>query len=83
MDFGRAFIRDWTKEHRAFLHILDPSQLFRMVHAAEMLSARSSHFSARDCFDAHLVERHRTSLEQPTSDFDLILRIADESVGAS
>lgn len=76
--FGGDFLRQWAAEHKAFLHILDPAQLFRVAQAGAMLSARSSRFSARDCLDAHLMTRFEVALKQPTPDFDFILRIEDE-----
>lgn len=76
--FGGDFLRQWSAEHGAFLHILDPAQLFRIAHAGAMLTVRSSRFSARDGFDAHLMTRFEAALGQSTPDFDLILRIEGE-----
>jgi hypothetical protein len=76
--FGGDFLRGWTAEHQAFLHVLDPAELFTLAQAGAMLSARSSRFSTRDCFDAHLLTRFKAALEHPTPDFRLLLRIEEE-----
>lgn len=74
-EFGGHFIKGYMIEHRAFLHILDTTELVRMVQAAQMIASAGNSTTAMMGFDAHLVERFQRALGVSTPEFDFLLKI--------
>jgi len=81
--FGPAYLVDFLDATRAFLHILDPMELFRVVQAAAMIKERGRTITLIEALDSYLVQRFETALTIATPDFDVILRIGDERDASS
>lgn len=74
-EFGGSFIEAYSKKHSAFLHILDTTELLRMVQAAQMLSEAGETTTQMMAFDAHLIKRFEYGLQSTTPDFDFLLKL--------
>lgn len=76
--YGLEFIRDFVKTTGSFPHLLDISELLRMVQAAEMISERSSQATPMMAFDYYLTERGERAIELQTLRFEMLLRFAED-----
>lgn len=74
-EFGGEFIKAYFQAHSAFLHILDTTELLRMVQAAQMISSAGKTTTPMMAFDAHLLSRFESALDADTPDFDFLLRL--------
>lgn len=74
-EFGGEFIQNYLRTHRAFLHILDTTELLRMVQAAQMIARAGKTTTEMMAFDAHLMKRFEYGMSAPTPDFDFLLRL--------
>ncbi|MFC3677041.1 hypothetical protein [Ferrovibrio xuzhouensis] len=75
--YGTRFITDFMSATGSFIHILDTSELLRIVQAAEMIAARGKTTTPMMAFDYYLVERARKSAEAETLCIEVLLRFAD------
>jgi hypothetical protein len=73
--FGGEFFKEACTKLNAFLHILDISELSRIVQAAEMIARTSEGLSRMEAFDGYLIERTKYSIRQQTPAFEILLRI--------
>jgi hypothetical protein len=78
--YGLEFIRDFVKATAGFPHLLDLSELLRVVQAAEMISARGKTATTMMAFDYYLTKRAERALEAGTLCIEVLLRFADEEV---
>jgi hypothetical protein len=74
-EFGRQTIQGFGRKTRSFLHLLDPSELLRLVQDAELLSSMGGETKRMMAFDAALIERFKHACKLDTADFDFLLRI--------
>jgi hypothetical protein len=71
------FIRDYANATGGIPHLLDPSELLRVVQAAEMIAARGKAITPMVAFDFYLMERFKKAIEAGTLCFEMRLHIAD------
>ena len=76
-EFDGDFFKRSCEECDALFHILDLSELLRIVQAANMISARSTAVTPMEAFDCYLIERSKISWEQKTPYFNVLLRFQD------
>jgi hypothetical protein len=77
--YGPLFIESFMEATGGFIHILDPSELLRMVQAAEMIVAQGQTTTRMMAFDYYLIERAKKTMEAGTLCIEVLLRIVDES----
>ncbi|WP_060090478.1 hypothetical protein [Burkholderia ubonensis] len=75
--YGSGFIADFMKATGGFLHLLDISELLRLVQAAQMHSERSEIFTPMMAFDYYLMERAKKSRATGTLCFEMLFHFAD------
>ncbi len=76
--YGLPFIEKFMKTTGGFLHLLDISELLRIVQAAEMIAARGTTTTPMMAFDYYLMERVKKTLAAGTLCIEVLLRFADE-----
>jgi len=74
---GFTVIKEFMEETGGFLHLLDISELLRIVQAAEMIARRSADMSPMMAFDYYLMERAKKSVSAGTLCIEVLLRFAD------
>jgi hypothetical protein len=78
-EFGGDFIRKASLECGGIFHILDPSELLRVVQAAEMISASSTTLTKIMAFDYYLMERAKRAVISRTPNFGILFRNRDDA----
>lgn len=68
-------IEPFMRKTGSFLHVLDPSELLRMVQAAQQIARAGSSATVMMAFDFYLMERAKKSLEIKNLIFGMSLRI--------
>lgn len=76
--YGLKFIKDFMRATGGFLHLLDISELLRVVQAAEMISARSAKITPMMAFDSYLLERVKKTVDAGTLCIEMLIRFEDE-----
>jgi hypothetical protein len=76
--YGAEFIEKFMAETGGFPHLLDISELLRVVQAAEVLAARGQITTPMMAFDYYLIERLRKAASAGTLCIEILLRIDDE-----
>lgn len=76
--YGLPFIREFMKATGGFLHLLDISELLRMVQAAEMIAARGKTTTPMMAFDYYLLERVKKTVEAGTLCIEVLLRFSEK-----
>lgn len=64
MGFGSQFASDFAKAVSAYIHILDVTELLRIVQAAQMVSNEYSTITPMSAFDYLLLERLETAVKE-------------------
>lgn len=82
-EYGGRIINEFFEKNNAYLHILDTTQLFRMVQAAQMLSSQSSAITPIRAFDAYLLERFGIAKTINEPDIDMVLDLVSDTPGIS
>lgn len=77
-EYGERFIRKFMADTGGFPHLLDISELLRVVQAAEMLAARGQTTTRMMAFDYYLIERLKKAAGAGTLCIEVLLRIVDE-----
>ncbi|MFC3440001.1 hypothetical protein ACFOKF_02105 [Sphingobium rhizovicinum] len=77
--YGIDFIRDFMTATGAFPHLLDISELLRVVQAAEMIAARGTTTTPIMAFDYYLTERAEKAVNAGTLCIEVLLRFADDT----
>lgn len=76
--YGIEFIKDFMRATGGFAHLLDISELLRIVQAADMIAARGTATTPMMAFDFYLVERAKKAVNAGTLCIEVLLRFADE-----
>lgn len=76
--YGLRLIQEFTKATGGFLHLLDITELLRIVQAAEMIAARGTQTSPMMAFDYYLMERAKKTLAAGTLCIEVLLRFTKE-----
>ncbi|MES2442283.1 MAG: hypothetical protein V4574_05585 [Pseudomonadota bacterium] len=77
-DFGFELMCDFTKVTGGYLHIVDPSELLRIVQAAAMIAKRSKTVTPMMAFDTRLIARFEQALESRRLNLEIITRFENE-----
>jgi hypothetical protein len=72
--YGLQFIHEFARGTNGFLHLLDVSELARMVQSAQMIAARGSNTTPMMAFDYYLMKRAEKSIEVRSLCFGMLLR---------
>jgi hypothetical protein len=81
-EFGGNFIQQSSVECGGFFHILDPSELLRVVQAAEMIAAKGLTTSLIMAFDYYLLQRAERAITHETPNFGVLFRSGDHEASA-
>jgi hypothetical protein len=81
--YGIEFMRDFMAATGGFAHLLDISELLRVVQAAEMIAARGTTTTPMVAFDYYLRQRTEKAFEAGTLCIKMLLLFADEESSAS
>jgi hypothetical protein len=73
-EFGGDFIQRASLECGGFFHILDPSELLRVVQASEMISAKKPTMTKMMAFDYYLLRRAERAITHKTPNFGVLFR---------
>jgi hypothetical protein len=76
-DVGMPFIRKFMEATGAFVHLLDPAELLRIVQAADMIATRGTTVTPMMALDYYLIERAKRTIEARTLRIEVLLRFAD------
>ena len=77
--YGVDFIRDFLGATGGFPHLLDISELLRIVQAAGVIAGRSTNTTPMMAFDYYLMERAEMALTSETLCIEVLLRFEKES----
>lgn len=80
--YGIEFIKDFMAATGGFPHLLDISELLRIVQAAEMIAARGTTTTPMMAFDYYLMERIKKAVEAGTLCIEVLLRLTDDETTA-
>ena len=72
--YGRDYFVRIIRETQAFFHILDLTELVRMVQAAEMIVEDNPELTAIEAFDWYLMERAKVATQEDTPHFSMLYR---------
>ncbi len=75
--FGLEFMRDFMAATGGFAHLLDISELLRVVQAAEKIAAQGTTITLMMAFDSYLVERAEIAANKGTLCIEVLLRFVD------
>ncbi|MCC5997348.1 MAG: hypothetical protein JJU18_13375 [Oceanicaulis sp.] len=75
--YGIEFMRDFMGATGGFAHLLDISELLRIVQAAEMIAARGATTTSMMAFDYYLMERAKKAADADTLCIEVLLRFVD------
>ncbi len=76
--YGIDFMQDFTGATGGFAHLLDISELLRIVQAAEIIAAHGTTTTPMMAFDYYLMERVKKALDADTLCIEVLLRLIDE-----
>ncbi|MBA0340268.1 hypothetical protein D7U87_06010 [Stenotrophomonas maltophilia] len=76
--YGIEFMRDFMGATGAFAHLLDISELLRVVQAAEIIAKRGTTTTPMMAFDYYLTERAKMAFAAGTLCIEVLLRFADD-----
>ncbi|WP_292611940.1 hypothetical protein, partial [Nitrobacter sp. 62-13] len=80
--YGIEFIRNFMDATGGFPHLLDISELLRIVQAAEMIAARGTTTTPMMAFDYYLMERAKKAVDAGTMCIEVLLRLVDDETTA-
>ncbi len=81
--YGIEFMRDFMRATGGFAHLLDISELLRVVQAAEMIAAQGTTTTPMLAFDYYLMQRSEKALYAGTLCIEMLLRFVDEELPTS
>ena len=67
-------IKEFMSTTKAYMHLVDPSELKRIVQAANMISAKSRNISIIQAFDFYLLERAKISIQKKTLNIEVLYK---------
>lgn len=76
--YGLEFIYKFMADTGGFAHLLDISELLRVVQAAEMLASRGKTTTPMMAFDYYLIERAKKAADAGTLCIEVLLRFVDD-----
>lgn len=76
--YGIEFMRDFMRATGGFAHLLDISELLRVVQAAEIIAKRGTKVTPMMAFDYYLMERAEKALQAGTLAIEVLLRFPDD-----
>lgn len=79
--YGLEFMKDFISATGGFPHLLDLSELLRVVQAAEMIAALDENATPLMAFDYYLMQRTEKALAAGTLCIEVLLRIGADSAG--
>jgi len=71
-NLGGTLLKQFMLQHKAYLHILDPSELMNLMRAAGHMAFLGKETSRMMAFDVMLIERWERALQTETAHFRLI-----------
>ena len=77
--YGKEFIAEFMKTTGSFPHLLDISELLRVVQAAEMIAKRGQTTTPMMAFDYYLMERFKQAVDAETLAIEVLIRFADRA----
>ncbi|MGE4172756.1 MAG: hypothetical protein AB7F41_09790 [Methylocystis sp.] len=80
--YGIDFMRDFMGATGGFAHLLDLSELLRIVQAAEMIAARGEMITPMMAFDYYLMQRAETAADAGTLCIEMLLHFVDDETTA-
>ena len=75
--YGLQFITDFVRGAGAIPHLLDLSELLRVVQAAEIIAQRDKEATIMEAFDFYLMERAEKAMKAGTLRIEVLLRFAE------
>lgn len=81
--YGIEFMRNFMGATGGFAHLLDISELLRVVQAAEMIAARGTTTTPMAAFDYYLMQRAEKAVDAGTLCIEVLLRFADDESSKS
>jgi hypothetical protein len=78
-NLGNTFLAQLIQKTGCYVHLLDPTQLLRVVQAATMIARRTPRVSEIAALDWYLAKRVERALDLDTPDFDFLLRFDDDA----
>jgi hypothetical protein len=72
---GKKVIEDFMKTTNSYLHIVDLTELQRLVQAANIIAKNSTKISVLKAFDYYLVERAKKTIEIGNLNINMLLKI--------
>ncbi|TLU71270.1 hypothetical protein [Lichenicoccus roseus] len=75
--YGIEFIREFTRASGGFPHLLDISELLRVVQAAEMIAARGKTTTPMMAFDYYLTQRLEQAVDAGTLCIEVLLQFTE------
>lgn len=76
--YGIEFIQDFMGATGGFAHLLDISELLRIVQAAEMIAAQGKTTTPMMAFDYYLMERAKKAVDARTLCIEVLLQITND-----
>ena len=76
--YGRDFIKNFIEKTGSFPHLLDISELLRIVQAAEMIAERGEKTTPIMAFDCYLIERLKKAMDEETLCIEVLLRFDEQ-----
>jgi hypothetical protein len=74
-EFGSDLLREFCKQTGGFLHILDPSELLRVVQSAGQIASLGKATTIMMAFDSYLMERANKVVEVGHLCLEVLLRM--------
>ena len=72
---GLEVMKNFMVSTQAYIHLVDPSELMRIVQAADIISSSSSKVSKIEAFDFYLLERAKMAMEKETLNIGVVLKM--------
>ncbi|MBL8517775.1 MAG: hypothetical protein JNM76_12500 [Betaproteobacteria bacterium] len=76
--YDLAFVREFMSATKGFIHLLDVSELLRVVQSAEMIAERGERTTRLMAFDFYLMERAKFSAKRGTLCVEILFRRPDD-----
>jgi len=67
-------IKEFMSATNSYLHLVDPSELKRIVQAVSIISSKSKNVSLIQAFDFYLLERAKISIQKGTLNIEVLLK---------
>lgn len=67
-------IKDFMRETKSYIHLVDPSELKRIVQAANMIASSNKSITIIKAFDYYLLERAKISIQKETLNIEVLYK---------